>query len=68
MHTSTNDRGNFAYFDFQDVCQTTAAVIEDLRRGHSLDSFIAAHTHEPGDTPVITRTQHNHEADHEISR
>lgn len=68
IRTGSNDSGNFAYFDFQDVCVTTAAVIEHLRRGCSLESFIAAHRHAPGDTPEITRPQHEHDEDHDIVR
>jgi hypothetical protein len=68
LETPAANSSKFAYFDFVDVSNTTAAVLEHLRRGHSLSSFIAAHVHDPGQTPEVMAPQQRHEPDHEITR
>jgi hypothetical protein len=54
--------------DFVIICRTTAGLITHLELGHSLESFIAALSSEPRNTPEITRPAHEQEEDHEISR
>ena len=69
LSTDSSDIGRrFSYFDFQDVCNTVAGVLEHLQRGCTLDSFIAAYCHGPKDTPEITRPEHQHDEDHEVTR
>jgi hypothetical protein len=67
LETPTTDSYQFAYMDVFDVCNTTGNVIRHVRQGHSLDSFISEHSHEPGDTPEVS-VPHGHKHDHEITR
>jgi hypothetical protein len=67
LETTANDQVAQS-LAFIKICHTTADLIEHLDRGHSLDSFIAAHCHEPGDTPEIIRLTHEQDHEPEIGR